>query len=573
MSSNLLSGIKVIPRHRIDEDLNEPSVSPDAKNRRSSKEKRRSVKNKGSDDELERISKRKKKKKWYSSDEYSVSSSGSETETSGSEVDAKKKNRKRKKKIKKSTSKSSSSEDDSGSSCKEGRNSVTGKKKKDKRKGNKEERDVDDSKNKIDDKRKELGLDWMLRPNEVGEGKAGSVNVEELEEPQVEEVIKANPRELNPYLKNDGDGYPDEAHEAANSGSSQLFSTSVVGDGGASWRLKALKRAQEQAAREGKRVEEVVGERWGSLSQLSIPAKVRAAPSRAHLHAIKNRQKGVGEGTGTNLSEPKDKEDEQIVRREYLKDVSVRHPEMKAPKLHESLSWGKRRDQNTSKSGIRPEPTATIIDSSHKLEIQQDTKPEIALKSNLLQTSKHESLSLQISKASEISASQKQTMSANQLAAKALQLRMKGKHEEAEELQRQVERMKQNSKEEATRMQEGNTSRYVIQDKSLQRRRDETDDMHLAQTIMQNKRFTISGQADDEYDYDGAPQRKTKNKGGSNDRKVIENTQFAKRIMTQQERCQFCFENPNRPKHLVLSIANYTYLMLPQRQHVGIFRW
>uniref|UniRef100_A0A7N0USJ2 Uncharacterized protein n=1 Tax=Kalanchoe fedtschenkoi TaxID=63787 RepID=A0A7N0USJ2_KALFE len=258
MSSNLLSGIKVIPRHRIDEDLNEPSVSPDAKNRRSSKEKRRSVKNKGSDDELERISKRKKKKKWYSSEEYSVSSSGSETETSGSEVDAKKKNRKRKKKIKKSISKRSSScEDDSGSSCEEGRNSVTGKKKKDKRKGNKEERDVDDSKNKIDDKRKELGLDWMLRPNEVGEGKAGSVNVEELEEPQVEEVIKANPRELNPYLKNDGDGYPDEAHEAANSGSSQLFSTSVVGDGGASWRLKALKRAQEQAAREGKRVEEV----------------------------------------------------------------------------------------------------------------------------------------------------------------------------------------------------------------------------------------------------------------------------------------------------------------------------
>lgn len=105
-------------------------------------------------------------------------------------------------------------------------------------------------------------------------------------------------------------------------------------------------------------------------------------------------------------------------------------------------------------------------------------------------------------------------------------------------------------------------------DKSLQRRKDESDDMHLAQTIMHNKKFSISGQADDEYDYDGSPQRKSKKKGGSNDHKPVDNTQFAKRIITQQERCQFCFENPTRPKQLVLSIANFTYLMLPLRQPV-----
>lgn len=36
-----------------------------------------------------------------------------------------------------------------------------------------------------------------------------------------------------------------------------LLSTAVIGDGGASWRLKALKRAQEQAAREGRKLQEV----------------------------------------------------------------------------------------------------------------------------------------------------------------------------------------------------------------------------------------------------------------------------------------------------------------------------
>ncbi|KAL9687762.1 hypothetical protein QQ045_032169 [Rhodiola kirilowii] len=576
MSGNLLSGIKIIPRDELDAGFDETSISPDSKNRKSSskgKEKRRSAKHKSSDDELVQIDKRKKKKKWYSSDEYSNSSTGSETEISNSEDDAKRKSRKRKKKSKKSKWKRSSSlenelgesvSDGEGYSAKEGRSGGKGKKKTAKSKGSKDAFEGIDSKNSKDDKRKEMGLDWMLRPKEAEEGKAEAINHEELEEPQGEEVIKVNPRELNPYL-NDGNGYPDEVDGGAKTTSSQLLSTSVIGDGGASWRLKALKRAQEQAAREGRRVEEVVGERWGSLSQLSIPAKVRAAPSRAHLHAIKNRQKGVGEETQTTSYEAKDEEDRQTGRREYLKDVSVRHPEMKAPKIHDSLSWGKRRGQNTSNCDVRHQKTANaVIDRPHKLENQEDTKPESASKSDLLQNFKDEPALLEIRGASEINASQKHTMSANQLAAKALQLRMKGKNEEAEELQREVERRKQSSNENPTRMQ--STSRYIVLDKSLQGRKDESDDMHLAQTIMQNKKFSVSGQADDEYDYDGAPQRKSKKKGG--DHNPAESTQFAQRIMTQQERCQFCFENPNRPKHLVLSIANYTYLMLPQRQPV-----
>lgn len=92
--------------------------------------------------------------------------------------------------------------------------------------------------------------------------------------------------------------------------------------------------------------------------------------------------------------------------------------------------------------------------------------------------------------------------------------------------------------------------------------------MHLAQMIVQNKKFSTSAQADDEYDFDYGPRRKAKKKGGT-DQKLNEKTNFSTRILTQQERCKFCFENPDRPRHLVVAIANFTYLSLPHWQSVA----
>ena len=67
---------------------------------------------------------------------------------------------------------------------------------------------------------------------------------------------KANPRELNPYLKDDGSGYLEETDGSIATGD-RLLSSSIVGGGGAGWRLKALKRAREQADREGRKLVEV----------------------------------------------------------------------------------------------------------------------------------------------------------------------------------------------------------------------------------------------------------------------------------------------------------------------------
>ena len=43
----------------------------------------------------------------------------------------------------------------------------------------------------------------------------------------------------------------------------------VVGDGGLSWRLKALARAKSAAANDGRDLSSVVAERWGSLGDLT----------------------------------------------------------------------------------------------------------------------------------------------------------------------------------------------------------------------------------------------------------------------------------------------------------------
>ncbi|CAN0892671.1 CWF19-like protein 2 [Linum grandiflorum] len=79
---------------------------------------------------------------------------------------------------------------------------------------------------------------------------------------------------------------------------------------------------------------------------------------------------------------------------------------------------------------------------------------------------------------------------------------------------------------------------------------------------MQNQQYSLSSRADDEYDFEGGPRKRS--------RKVEKdkNASLGRRIVTQQQRCLSCFENPNRSKESVLSIANFTYLALPETKPV-----
>lgn len=443
------------------------------------------------------------------------------------------------------------------------------KRKKDKRKS--DENDLDDEtwdSDKVDISRKEMGLEWMLRPKEKTEQTPAATSDEQVEEAQpAAEEIKVNPRELNPYLKNNGSGYPEDSDQR-NTDQNPLLSSAVVGDGGASWRLKALKRAQEQAAREGRMLDDIVEERWGSVGQLAVSvASHKAAPARAHLRAINNRRKGLKEDEQT--------ESDGRNQRFSKKDDSFQHAKMRVPKLHDNLSWGKRKrsTEDVSLSAAVSSINKFANDGSFLSGFTQGKSCESGGSLHSSNLKNEEVLESKVVEESlEDAKSMKPALSANQLAAKALQLRMKGLHDEAEKLMKEAEntKLKQEAVVEPKRPRaDGSTSRYVMHDKSMQHKKKEEDaDLHLAQTIMRNKQYGVRSQADDEYDYDDGPRRKGRKKERSNDNKSGEIKNHVNRFLLQQERCQFCFENPTRPKHLVIAIANFTYLSLPHWEPV-----
>ncbi|ESQ29737.1 hypothetical protein EUTSA_v10023321mg [Eutrema salsugineum] len=446
-----------------------------------------------------------------------------------------------------------------------------------KRDGKKIDKSGDDKTDEGDIVRKSIGLDWMLPPTRKADPNPALDVEDKMEESRPEEVTKVNPRELNPYLKGNGTGYPEEESDERR-GKDQLLPTSVVGDGGASWRMKALRRAKEQAAREGQRLEEVAGERWGSLGSLvESVASQRAAPSRAHLNAIHNRRRG------NNQENDKEKKPERVSEmgygRDYLKDDSPHHRVLRAPKTDPSLSWGKRKGQThrNEDSRLLSEAAAHLNkfsnDGNFMKEMLSKQKNEsvspIETRGERRSDVEQKTLPSDTNKdGGEGTLSGMESLSVNQLAAKALQLRLKGKLEEAQKLTEEAERLRAKqavgdgvSKEHCIRT----TVRYPTKDMSVRRKNEDNTDIHLAKSIMQNKQYKTSNQAaDDEYDYGDAPSKKSRKRESSGN--IPEKEHRVKRIMTQQERCFFCFENPKRPRHLVVSIANFTYLMLPQHQ-------
>ena len=109
----------------------------------------------------------------------------------------------------------------------------------------------------------------------------------------------------------------------------------------------------------------------------------------------------------------------------------------------------------------------------------------------------------------------------------------------------------------------------IIGDYQHRSNKNKGGDDGLMESIVQNKKYSSLTCVDDEYEFgsghfEDSKLKKSKKKGSKDPRDIEAKRaiQSHKRIITQEERCQFCFNNPSRSTHLTISIGNYCYLML-----------
>ncbi|BFI32110.1 hypothetical protein AXG93_1520s1150 [Marchantia polymorpha subsp. ruderalis] len=512
-------------------------------------------------------------------------------------------------------------------------------------------------------KRREAGMEWMLKAPERLFDKPATATPKAAEDhPTLDsERPQVHPRELNPYVSSGTE----------ESGVQRLPRPPPppIGDGGASWRLKALKRAQEQAAREGRQLDEVVEERWGSLATLTSSVAVkRSAHANAHLHAIRDRKSRNDDETvdGEEKTFQRPERGFQGENRDRGRDRD-QVSRMRVPRVDPSLSWkSKKKYDNQS---LRAEDAAIIraaattmnkfsndgsflknfkpegpaVADDHPVAEEDSSVPprgqgerlvdktsaDIARLSRLggivaddadaredfsvPSRGKDELLAAKTSAdiarlsrlggiVSDDSSSDTETapqkklpdppvknttpsssagLSANQVAAKAMRLRLMGKVEEAEKLTKDYEADVKEKRVSKPPTQD-DTPHFVqserqgsgrgagmnlnsVKPRDKIRDRNQSYDAELAGSISRNKLY--KGNVDDEYDYgDGCDMEGSRGKKGKPARPSVRpRVDGVNRISTQQERCQFCFENADRPKHLVIAMANSTYLMIPPR--------
>ncbi|DBA83040.1 TPA: hypothetical protein ACH3X1_006813 [Trebouxia sp. C0004] len=142
-----------------------------------------------------------------------------------------------------------------------------------------------------------------------------------------------------------------DGHSSGKAGSSR------VGDGGASWRLKALARAKNQATDAsdpnfGRRVGDIVSEQWGSLAELTAGlTDTRAAHAKAHLLAAKERQAAAAQSEDANPASAKGGSDRQDRgdAAHYLQGVKSSKAQMRRPTQTGSLSWRRGTSGTTSR--------------------------------------------------------------------------------------------------------------------------------------------------------------------------------------------------------------------------------
>mgnify|MGYP000232205569 CR=1 FL=1 len=185
---------------------------------------------------------------------------------------------------------------------------------------------------------------------------------------------------------------------------------------------------------------QVVEERWGSIAEMTANiAGKKVAHSHAHLHAIRDRKHSTGDMKSEERIKEHDKDIERSSNRDYLKDVRTQDMRMRVPREPESLSWKKKKTNSmlVENTEIFQEAAASMNEFKNDgsfLQSFQASETKTHAETMCNPDSQIADVQSEV-RSSNVGSISTVGMTANQLAAKALQLRLSGKIKEAEQIQ------------------------------------------------------------------------------------------------------------------------------------------
>lgn len=379
----------------------------------------------------------------------------------------------------------------------------------------------------------------------------------------------------------------------------------VVGDGGASWRMKALHRAQEQSRIEGSSLAELVTDRWGSLHALTAGiTERRPAHAKAHLHSAKDR-KG-------------DRAEDSSSRHHYLRDVKTSRGQMVRPRETDAFDWftnkKKKEEEGITSSLLQkaaPEMNAFSNDGSFMQQFSLD-REDMSVARDREQPSEEKRGEIQVPLREGGGGGDSEQhliveKGDNCSVAELLRARLQGKivptaHTVTLPLLdpqgRPVPGAFGRESAVASRAVAARPTRHNAFDPGGQRKRyfaddDRTDldalvkrtkygstgdmDNQMAKGIAKNQRYKLTEfDADAEYDHDAGvsllegKSLKQKKKEYQDAQVAIQKEKHRQVKQHRQhtnalEKCNLCFSSSARPKHLTIALGEATYLALPSK--------
>ncbi|XP_015511849.1 CWF19-like protein 2 [Neodiprion lecontei] len=188
------------------------------------------------------------------------------------------------------------------------------------------------------------GLFPCVNHNEEKRSKNEEKAAEKRDRASIEQLGKSE-RELNPYWKNGGTGLPQTEDQ------SNINKRSMID---AKWLRKSLQRAEEQANDEGRSLEEVAAERWGSLARLQ--SLIVQAESKSHTASKSRYDPEKGKRQVRNREESAERYYQGRRNRSGSRDSrdSNRHTNSERHK-RTSRSKSKERHRDSRKEGHRRE--------------------------------------------------------------------------------------------------------------------------------------------------------------------------------------------------------------------------